>query len=171
MIAKLLMPPNTIRRIVVAVPPKAEFEAGFRKWVSQLCRMGSILGCRVHFWASAETRFKLEKLIQRKYSGTPTEFSELENWGELLNVTGHVNYDHLFVVISARRGSISYDPSFESLPGQICKYFANNSLLLLFPDQFGDPQDMSYFSDPGRHSQDRDYDKMGKWLNKWIKKC
>lgn len=171
MIAKLLMPPNTIRRIVVAVPPKAEFETGFRKWVSQLCRMGSILGCRVHFWASEETSFKLEKLIQRKYSGTPTEFSELENWGELLKVTSHVNYDHLFVVISARRGSISYDPSFESLPGQICKYFANNSLLLLFPDQFGDPQDTSYFSDPGRHSRNRDYDKMGKWLNKWIKKC
>lgn len=49
MIAKFLMPINTLRRIVVAVPPKAEYEAGFSKWVEHVCRMGSTLDCRVHF--------------------------------------------------------------------------------------------------------------------------
>ncbi|MEG1685010.1 MAG: cation:proton antiporter, partial [Bacteroides sp.] len=52
MIAKFLMPVNTLRRIVVAVPPKAEFEPGFLKWLEQLCRMGGQLGCRVHFFAN-----------------------------------------------------------------------------------------------------------------------
>lgn len=170
MIAKLLMPLNTIRRIVVAVPPKAEFETGFQKWISQLCRMGSVLGCRVHFWANKYTQERIESIIKRNYAATPTEISNLENWEDLLLLTGQVNYDHLFVVISARRGSISYDTSFEKLPAQISKYFANNSLLLLIPDQFGDPQDEVYFSDPGRHNEGKNYDKLSKWFYKWFKK-
>ena len=55
MIAKLLMPVNTLRRIVVAVPDKAEYEKGFLKWMTQLCRMGKQLGCRVHFFATEDT--------------------------------------------------------------------------------------------------------------------
>ena len=51
MIAKFLIPINTIRRIIIAVPPKAEYEAGFQKWVEHFCRMGGTLGCRVHFFA------------------------------------------------------------------------------------------------------------------------
>lgn len=49
MVSKFLMPINTIRRVIVAVPPKAEYEAGFLKWVEHFCRLGSTLGCRVHF--------------------------------------------------------------------------------------------------------------------------
>ena len=44
MIAKFLIPINTIRRIIIAVPPKAEYEAGFQKWVEHFCRMGGTLG-------------------------------------------------------------------------------------------------------------------------------
>ena len=55
MIAKFLIPINTIRRIIIAVPPKAEYEAGFQKWVEHFCRMGGTLGCRVHFFANEET--------------------------------------------------------------------------------------------------------------------
>ncbi len=135
MIAKFLMPVNTLRRINIAVPPKAEYETGFQKWVEHFCRMGSMLGCRVHFFANEHTLMRLQQLVKKRHNGTPTEFSILEEWDDLLLLTGQVNYDHLLVVISARRGSISYDPSFERLPGQLGKYFANNSLIILYPDQ------------------------------------
>lgn len=48
-ISKFLIPVHTIKRIVVAVPPKAEYESGFPHWMEHFCRMGSTLGCRVHF--------------------------------------------------------------------------------------------------------------------------
>ena len=127
MIAKFLIPINTIRRIIIAVPPKAEYEAGFQKWVEHFCRMGGTLGCRVHFFANEETTVQLQALVKKKYGQTLTDFSRLDDWGDLLILTGQVNYDHLLVVISARRGSISYDSSFEKLPAQLSKYFSNNS--------------------------------------------
>lgn len=170
MIAKFLMPVNTLRRINIAVPPKAEYETGFQKWVEHFCRMGSMLGCRVHFFANEHTLMRLQQLVKKRHSSTPTEFSILEEWDDLLLLTGQVNYDHLLVVISARRGSISYDPSFERLPGQLGKYFANNSLIILYPDQFGEPQEIVSFSDPRGYNESQHYDKVGKWFYKWLKK-
>ena len=108
MIAKFLIPINTIRRIIIAVPPKAEYEAGFQKWVEHFCRMGGTLGCRVHFFANEETTVQLQALVKKKYGQTLTDFSRLDDWGDLLILTGQVNYDHLLVVISARRGSIHF---------------------------------------------------------------
>ena len=167
MIAKFLIPINTIRRIIIAVPPKAEYEAGFQKWVEHFCRMGGTLGCRVHFFANEETTVQLQALVKKKYGQTLTDFSRLDDWGDLLILTGQVNYDHLLVVMSARRGSISYDSSFEKLPAQLSKYFSNNSLIVLYPDQLGEPQDAVSFSNPRNEAQH--YEKVGKWVYKWFK--
>ena len=167
MIAKFLIPINTIRRIIIAVPPKAEYEADFQKWVEHFCRMGGTLGCRVHFFANEETTVQLQALVKKKYGQTLTDFSRLDDWGDLLILTGQVNYDHLLVVISARRGSISYDSSFEKLPAQLSKYFSNNSLIVLYPDQLGEPQDAVSFSNPRNEAQH--YEKVGKWVYKWFK--
>lgn len=167
MIAKFLIPINTIRRIIIAVPPKAEYEAGFQKWVEHFCRMGGTLGCRVHFFANEETTVQLQALVKKKYGQTLTDFSRLDDWGDLLILTGQVNYDHLLVVISARRGSIFYDSSFEKLPAQLSKYFSNNSLIVLYPDQLGEPQDAVSFSNPRNEAQH--YEKVGKWVYKWFK--
>ncbi|NDV64181.1 cation:proton antiporter [Bacteroides sp. 224] len=170
MIVKNLIPVNTLRRIIVAVPAKAEYEIGFFKWVERVCRMGLQLGCRVHFYANKDTLRYLEGFINKKYKGVRREFTELEEWEDLLLLTGQVNYDHLLIIASARRGFISYDPSFEKLPSQITKYFNNCSLIVLYPDQYGDPQETLSFSEPLHHNESHHYDSIGKWLYKWFKK-
>lgn len=86
MIAKFLIPINTIRRIIIAVPPKAEYEAGFQKWVEHFCRMGGTLGCRVHFFANEETTVQLQALVKKKYGQTLTDFSRLDDWGGFADI-------------------------------------------------------------------------------------
>ena len=170
MVARFLMPVNTLRRIIVAVPPKAEFEHGFIKWITHMCRMSSQLGCRVHFYAHPQTLGYIRGYIQKKHKDTRAAYSELENWDDLLILTGQVNYDHLLVIISARRGSISYDSAFERLPMQISKYFNNNNIMLLYPEQKGDPTETLSFSDPRGWAETQYYDKVGNWFYKWFKK-
>lgn len=167
MVARFLMPVNTLRRIIVAVPPKAEFEHGFIKWITHMCRMSSQLGCRVHFYAHPQTLGYIRGYIRKKHKDTRAAYSELENWDDLLILTGQVNYDHLLVIISARRGSISYDSAFERLPMQISKYFNNNSIMLLYPEQKGDPTETLSFSDPRGWAETQYYDKVGNWFYKY----
>lgn len=169
-IVKCLMPPNVLRRIVVAVPEKAEYEAGFYKWVERLARIGGQLGCRVHFWGHPDTLTRINGYIYKYHNTVRAEYSTLDSWDDLLLLTGQVNYDHLLVIVSARNGSISYQSSFEDLPEQITKYFSNNSLMMIYPDQLGDPQDAITFSSPRGQNETRIYDNVSRWFYRWFKK-
>ncbi len=170
MIARFLMPVNTLRRIIIAVPPKAEYEPGFRKWVEQICRMGSQLECRVHFFAEEQTQQHIGNLIKKRHGNVLCEMSPLDSWDDLLLLTGQVNYDHLLVIVSARPGGISYASSFDKTPSLISKYFLNNSLLILYPDQYGNPEENVSFSDPRGHNDAQRYDDIGKRIYQWFKK-
>lgn len=169
-ISKFLIPVHTIKRIVVAIPPKAEYESGFPHWMEHFCRMGSTLGCRVHFFANEKTTIRLQAWIKKRHKQTLTDFSLLEDWNDLLVLTGQVSYDHLLVIISARPGTLSHDSSFEKLPRQLGKYFSNNSFIVLYPNQSGEPLDTSFFSKLYTDTETRHYEKVGKWFYRWFKK-
>lgn len=170
MILKMLMPANTLRKIVVAVPGKAEYETGFTKWVTQICRMGRVIGCRIHFFATEATHLQIRKVVEKQEANTFTEFSLLEEWSDLLLLTGQVNYDHLFVIISSRKGAVSYQNSFEQIPAQVSKYFANNSLMIVYPEQWGEQSETFSFTDPRGQGEGNVYNEVEKWLHKWLKK-
>ena len=170
MIAKLLMPVNTLRRIVVAVPEKAEYESGFSKWVTQLCRLSRSLGCRMMIFATTESLKYIKSIAQRE-GAENVEYQVLESWDDLLILTGQVSYDHLFVVVSARKGSISYQSSFEKLPAQITRYFSNNSLLIIYPDEYGDDmQELTFVENRHHNDPTQMYDAVENWFYKWFKK-
>lgn len=141
MIVRCLVPVNTLRRMVIAVPGKAEYEVGFYKWLEHLCRMGEQLGCRMHFFTHPDTGRYIEGYISKLHDTLRTEYTDMGDWDDLLLLSGRVSYDHLLVIVSARRGFISYQPSFDKLPQQISRHFSNNSVLLLYPDQYGTPQE------------------------------
>lgn len=147
MVMRCLVPVNTLRKVLIAVPPKAEYEVGFYKWLEHLCRLGEQLGCRMHFFAHPDTYRYIDEHIRKQHGSVRTEFTSLEDWDDLLLITSEVSYEHLLVLVSARPGFISYQPSFEKLPQLVARYFNNNSVLLLYPDQYGDPQEhVSLFS-------------------------
>ena len=162
MVVHLLMPVNTLRRIVVAVPPKAEFEPGFVKWVSHICRMSAQLGCRVLFHGQEQTLGYIKGVMLKKKFNTRAQFFEMDDWDDLLMLSNRVNYDHLFVAVSARRGFISYNNSFDKLPTQISKYFSNCSVMVLYPEQKGDPIENLSFSNPHGIAESKFLDRVGK---------
>ena len=76
----------------------------------------------------------------------------------------NMNNSHLVVVISARKGSLSYNASFEKLPSQIDKFFADSNLVVLYPEQFNQPEDMVSFSDPMGHNESQHYENAREWI-------
>lgn len=143
-IVNYLMPVNVVHRIIVAVPEWAEKEVGFYRWVERVSRMAEQLGCRIDFYAHSNTIPLLKEYIQANYPSARTSYMPLDDWNDLLIVTKHLSYDHLFVLVSARRGGISWQPSFENLPTQLVRHFSNNSLMIIYPEQFGQAHELSY---------------------------
>lgn len=136
------MPMNTLRRIHVVIPAKAEFEAGFYRWVNRLSRMAGILGCRVIFHANTRTWNILSRYLTVYFPKIRTEYVASTGTNELKRMTNEVNDDHLLVVISARKGSISYRPAFENIPTLIDEYHPHVSLMMIFPDEYAEHKDI-----------------------------
>lgn len=143
-IVNYLMPVNVMHRIIVAVPQWAEKEVGFYQWVEHVGCMAEQLGCRIDFYAHTDTILLLKSYIQSNHPSARTSYMALDDWNDLLIATQHLNYDHLFVLVSARRGGISWQPSFENLPTQLMRHFSNNSLMIIYPEQFGQAHELSY---------------------------
>ena len=47
----------------------------------------------------------------------------------------------MFIFVTARPGSISYQHHFSNLPLVVHRYFTQTSVMLLYPDQWGEPSD------------------------------
>ena len=135
-IMKSLMPVNVVHRIIVAIPAKAELEAGFYRWLERLCRMGEQLGCRADFHCHPSTEPFIHTFIRSYHPTMRYSTFELSDWADLLMVTDGLSFDHLFVLVTARRGTVSWQPSFDNLPTQLMRYFANNSLMIIYPQQY-----------------------------------
>lgn len=136
-ISRCFIPVNTLRRIVVAVPDKAEYETGFVRWVKCIGNLGRQLGCKTVFCTSDATRHAIEAVLRKGDYGIRHEYRLMGDWDDMVLLANKIIDDDLLVVISARTASVSYNASMASQPEFLRKYFANNNLLVIYPEQFG----------------------------------
>ena len=138
MVTRMAIPINTISRIIITVPPKAEYEAGFDRWVGHFCRMGLSLERSVDFYASESTIARLKSSVAKNYEALPATYTVMNGYGDITSLAGRAGKDCLIAVVSARQGSISYDSSFEKLPKILGRDFPESNLILLYPKKYDD---------------------------------
>ena len=143
-----IVPPGTLRRVLVAIPQKAEYEVGFYKWLEHVCRIGEQLDCHLDFYAHKETLPYICGYMQNKHSSLRSQYTEMNSWKEWTRLQEQTGKDTMIIVVTARPGFISYKPEFDNLPYIIYKNFAHTSVMLLYPDQWGDPQESVYVFTP-----------------------
>ncbi len=148
LITRCYIPINTVTRIVVAVPAKAEYETGFELWVMRISNIARKLGCRLRFYASTSTIPYIKGVIHKHQFDVRVDYNSMNDWGDLLMLTSEVKDEDLFVVVSARRTSISFSSELEETPNLLSRYFGHSNLLVVFPEQFGEAPNLESFSDP-----------------------
>lgn len=170
MVCRINKPLNTLRRIHVAVPSRVEFEPGFYRWVEHLARLAGNLGCRIIFHGRRETNILIGEYIQNRHPDVRAEYMEMNHWKEVTALSKEVRDDHLLVVITARKGTVSYKPAFENLPKEITECFPTCSLIILYPDQHGQPQDSMTFTAPQSQEQISAYASLMSFINRRLLK-
>lgn len=134
-IYKPAQPINTLKRIVVAVPPRAEYEHGFQHWFHRIQTISRGTGLPLFIYAETTTLKLLQQINESDNAPLNIVFEPFDNWGEFLIFTREVKQDDLFIIVSSRKGHLSYNPETEKLPYYLPKYFAQNSYLILYPEQ------------------------------------
>lgn len=133
-IYKSVQPVNTLRRMVVAVPPKAELEPGFSHWFGKLAIFCKEVGLSLIYYASAATITELQD--QKKQTRSLTiDFKKFSDWDDFLILSRDLKPNDLFVIISSRKGHVSHHPFLNKVPQHLAKYFTANSFLIVYPKQ------------------------------------
>ena len=130
-----MIPPTSVRKIHIAVPPQAEYEAGFVKWIDHMERMASQLACGICFYANQTTLGYIEEVISTRPAAGLASFVEMAEWGDFEMIKAKMHHSHLVVVVGARKCSITYNSSFEKLPSLLAGNFSGNNLIVLYPEQ------------------------------------
>lgn len=123
------------KRIVIAVPEFAEREEGFVMWLHKVCILSQQLSAPLQFYCNQQTRMAVEKEIKRSKQAVLTNFELFDDWEDFLVIARHINQGDLFILISARRGSVSFLNILENLPIKLEKHFSENSRIIIYPQQ------------------------------------
>ena len=170
-LTRFVQPLNTLRRIQVAVPSRAEFEPGFHRWLERLSRMASNLDCRIQFHGRNESLELIREYINNHHPSVRAEYTFMGHWNELPTLAANINDDHMFVVITARKGTISYKSALERLPNELQQHFSGKNLMILFPDQYGDAKEESMTFTAAQHQEESSvYDTIARWIHSKSKK-
>ena len=164
--ARLKQPLSTIRRIEVAVPSRAQFEPGFYRWLERVARLSVNLECRTIFHGRTDTLALINQYVRNRHPEMRVEFMQMDHWNEMPRLAATIAEDHLFIVIAARKGTVSYKNALEHLPEEIQQFFSGKNIIIIFPDQHGDPMDEMTFAQP-QHKEERSaYLAVKEWVNK-----
>ena len=166
MMARLYHPLSTLRRIVVAVPSRAQYEPGFYRWLERLSRMAENIECRVQFSGRTDTLQIINQFITNRHPNVRAIYQTMEHWNELPRLATTIANDHLFVVVTARKGTVSYKTAMDHLPEELTKYFKGKNLMIIFPDQYGDDKTTMTFAQP-QHTEERSaYEEIREWARR-----
>ncbi len=129
-----VQPVNTLRRLVAIVPPKAELEPGFPHWFGKLATLSREAGLSMVFHASEPTITELQDQAGKMHSLT-IDYQKFSDWDDFLILSRQLRPNDLLVIISSRKGHVSYHPYLQKVPQYLSKYFTANSFLIVYPRQ------------------------------------
>ena len=133
LILKCISPVNTFHRLILAVPAKSEFDAGFMKWMDTIVILARELKLKVLVYTHIDTQIVMKEYWTTKRINLSVEYEELNNWDDFLITSRDIRRSDLFVVVAPRNTSLAYVPSVEKLPTQLSQYYANTNIALLYP--------------------------------------
>jgi hypothetical protein len=155
-LTRFVQPLRTLRRIQVAVPSRAELEPGFHRWLERLCRFAGGLECRIEFHGRQESMELIKTYILMHHRSVRADYTQMSHWNELPRLASQIAQDHMFVVVTARKGTISYKNALERLPDELQQHFSGKNLMIIFPDQFGtDTKDENMSFTEAQHKEEK----------------
>ncbi len=142
-------PMNTAKRMVLVLPRNTEYEKGFLHYLQKMMMLAKQIGARLAIYCEDKTRAAVEAFVQYIKISAEITFKPLGEMEDFLILSREVTRDDLLVVVSARKGTLSYNAYLEHIPVKLSRHFKDNNLILVFPEQI----EMD-FMEPGVQPED-----------------
>jgi len=135
-VAKLGHPLNTTRRIVAVVARGSDHHRGFPEAVGTVKQMAHGLGSPIHLLTLGEPAERYVSAFRSVKPEAPVKGDRVAGWSAALaELRQMLKPEDLVVALSARRGTVSWDPYLQRLPARLAKLVPESFLMLYPPDR------------------------------------
>lgn len=136
MVSKIHKPINTVERLIIAIPPYASLEPGFGGAMRSLKLMADQIGSELTIVVPEERLDSVKVIIKSIKPTLKTKFISLDSWKELtLWMDNSIDENDLFVLMSAREGSLSWRPGLDRIPRVIAQRFPKLCFITVYPSE------------------------------------
>jgi mannitol/fructose-specific phosphotransferase system IIA component (Ntr-type) len=136
MVSKIEEKISTNEHVILAVPPFASLEPGFIDAIRNIKILVNQMGTDLKVIGVTDRLQILKGIISKAEPTVKTEYIEIPNWLKLIEkLDDLLNLKSLFILMSAREGTISWRPGLDRLPGLIANRFPKNNFMTIFPSE------------------------------------
>jgi Kef-type K+ transport system membrane component KefB len=135
MVVKASKPFNIINRIVIIIPENAEIEAGFNTWLLTLKVLAIRTSSMLLFEGFQKTLSEIRSFYDMDAVNLKIEYKVSEVSHPLIEHAQKRMENDLYVVIAARRRTLSYSHYIDHMPRDLARYFENNNFIIIYPEQ------------------------------------
>lgn len=131
--------------VVLAVPPFAALEPGFPEAMRYIKILVNQIGTDLKVIAVTDRMGFVKPLIQNTEPDVKTTFIDIPTWGGLFGKLDEVLSENtLFILNSAREGTLSWRPGLDRIPGIISNRFPKVNFISVFPSETIKSEDNSF---------------------------
>jgi len=124
------------KRIILISPALAEREIGFKIWAQKIFTLSEELGIQVLFLGNEKTYKAILDLKKKQNFKNSISFSEFTNWENFLILSRTINKIDLIILVTSRKGSVSYLNYLDNIPFKMEKHFEKNNKIIIYPQQY-----------------------------------
>lgn len=136
MVSKIVKPVNTFGRLVLAIPPFAALETGFPEAIRSIKLMTEQIGGNLVVLSTNERVPHVRKRVSKIKPDIDIDFQSINAWSKLPSwMEENQHEDDLFILVSAREGSLSWRPGLDRLPRVIAQKYPELSFITIYPSE------------------------------------
>ena len=125
----------SLKKIILFAPPLAELENGFAVWLSKFAKLAQELTVPLVIYSEAKTHDAIDVWQKKSPFSANISFRQFNEWEDILIISRDITEDDLIVLVTARKGSVSYFSLLDNIPSKLEKHFEPNSKIIVYPRQ------------------------------------
>ncbi len=135
LVTKLVYPLNTIKKLVVVMPPYADAETGFNDLLGTLRILARQTTGKIHFFGDEHVLQVVGERFKKAKPVIETVCEPFSDWEDFLILSREVSDHDLLLVVNARPHTISHNLHLDRVPKYLAKHFSKISFIVLYPEQ------------------------------------
>ncbi|UWY27954.1 cation:proton antiporter [Flavobacterium sp. TR2] len=135
------------KKLVFICPPFSERGVGFHLLLQKICRLSQELSIPIVIYAEYKSYEIIQQIANNLKLNAKLGFKNVSDWEDFESISDEIKTTDLVVFNLSRKGSVSYQSIFDKLPQKFEKYFNDNNVILVYPQDDRKESSMDAYED------------------------